>query len=343
MNLHRRNLKSRNRNNHSFRSIRIGAAIALLMLTCSMASQAWCGEDLWVSFGSGGGIVRYTSKQLTKGGTPTPTSLSFASHASGLAFDKSHNLWVVTGNENVVRFTPKQLKDLKKDSSPTPGVIITAQSAFLFIVGCNFDAKGNLWVVNSQLGTLNEISKAQLNAGSTTHLTPAIVLTSADLDHPNFVTFDKAGNAWVDSRDSNTLVEFTASQLAAGGSQSGNVIISDDGSGTSLSEPGEPVFDKKGNLWVPNFGSDTVVEFATGQLTATGNPAPQVKLTSAILAGPFGAAFADNGDLVIMNSEDGVISEFALNQLKASGAPVPKFSVQGADTLNEQIIFGPAS
>jgi len=156
MNLHSWNLNPSILKNHSFRWGRIGAAIALLMLTCGMASQAWCGEDLWVTFGFGGGIVRYTSKQLTKGGTPTPISLSTDSHASGLAFDKSHNLWAVTGNENVVRFTPKQLKDLKKDSSPTPGVIITAQSAFLFIVGCNFDAKGNLWVVNTQLGTLNE-------------------------------------------------------------------------------------------------------------------------------------------------------------------------------------------
>jgi secreted PhoX family phosphatase len=315
------------------------------MLTCGMASQAWCGEDLWVSFGFGGGIVRYTSKQLTEGGTPTPTSLSFDSHASGLAFDKSHNLWAVTANQNVVRFTAKQLKDLKKNSSPTPGVIITSETDFLTIIGCNFDAAGNLWVVDAHFNSLNEISKAQLNAGSTIHLTPAIVLTSSDLNHPNFLAFDKSGNAWVDSQDSNTLVEFTASQLAAGGSQSGNVIISDDGSTTSLSQPGEPVFDKKGNLWVPNLGSDTVVEFTKGQLASTGSPAPQVKLNSPppVFSEPWGAAFASNGDLVIMNQGDGKISELTPSQLKASGSPTPKFSITGSDTLNEQIIFGPPS
>jgi hypothetical protein len=287
MNLHRLNLNPRNMKSDSFRWPRLGAAIALLMLTCGMASQAWCGEDLWVSFGFGGGIVRYTSKQPTKGGTPTPISLSTEPGAAGLAFDKAHNLWTVVNFQNVERFTAKQLKNLKKDPNPTPGVIITSETDFLTTIGCNFDAAGNLWVVDAQFNSLNEISKAQLNAGSTIHLTPAIVLTSADLNHPNFVTFDKAGNAWVDSQDSNTLVEFTPSQLAAGGSQSGNLIISDDGSTTSLSEPGEPVFDKKGNLWVPNLGSDTVVEFAKSQLTSTGNPAPQVKLTSAIFSEPW--------------------------------------------------------
>jgi len=50
-------------------------------------------------------------------------------------------------------------------------------------------------VVDAQLASLNEISKAQLNAGSNIHLTPAIVLTSPDLNHPNFLTFDKGGNA----------------------------------------------------------------------------------------------------------------------------------------------------
>ena len=205
-------LISRSLKNHSFPWGRLGAAIALLMLTCGAPAQAWCAEDLWVSFGFGGGIVAYGSKQLQKGGTPTPISLSSDPGAAGLAFDKAHNLWAVVNFQNVVRFTAKQLKNLKKDPNPTPGVIITSQTAFMFIVGCNFDAKGNLWVVNTQIGTLNEISKTQLNAGSTTQLTPAIVLTSADLNHPNFVTFDKSGNAWVDSQDSNTLVEFTASQ-----------------------------------------------------------------------------------------------------------------------------------
>jgi hypothetical protein len=71
MNLHQRNLNPRNLKNHSFRWPRLGAAIALLMLICGAAAQAWC-EDLWVAFGFGGSIVRYTSKQLQKGDTPTP-------------------------------------------------------------------------------------------------------------------------------------------------------------------------------------------------------------------------------------------------------------------------------
>jgi sugar lactone lactonase YvrE len=95
------------------------------------------------------------------------TSLSSDSDASGLAFDKAHNLWAVFNAQNVVRFTAKQLKNLKKDSSPTPSVIITSETDFLTVFGCNFDAAGNLWVVDAHFNSLNEISKAQLNAGST--------------------------------------------------------------------------------------------------------------------------------------------------------------------------------
>jgi len=44
-----------------------------------------------------------------------------------------------------------------------------------------------------------------------------------------------------------------------------------------------------------------------------------------------------------MNQFDGKILEFTPNQIKATGAPVPKFSIETSDTLNDQIIFGPAS
>jgi hypothetical protein len=59
---------------------------------------------------------------------PTPIDLSTYTTASGLAFDKSHNLWVVAEEDEVVEFTAAQLKNLKKDPSPTPGVIITSKN-----------------------------------------------------------------------------------------------------------------------------------------------------------------------------------------------------------------------
>ncbi len=157
------------------------------------------------------------------------------------------------------------------------------------------------------------------------------------------MTFDKGGNAWVDSSGNDKIAEFSASQLTSGGSKPANVVLSDDGSGTSLNEPGEIAFDKNGNLWVPSYGSNTVVKYAKSQLTSSGSPAPTVKLSSAIFNGPWGAAFSSKGGLAIVNYSDGTIAAFSSKQLKASGAPVPKASVTGNGTDSSQIVFGPAS
>jgi sugar lactone lactonase YvrE len=330
-------------NDNTFRWQRSVAAVAVLMLTCGMPLQAWCGSsDLWLTFESGGGIESYTSGQLKKSGMPSPVHLSTFSFVLGLAFDKSHNLWADAGHFQVVRFTSKELKDLKKNPNPTPGVIITSTSSFGNIIGCNFDQKGNLWVVDVGNDTLNELTKAQLAAGSG-DITPAIIITLSGLQDPNFVTFDKAGNAWVDDEGNAQIAEFSASQLTSSGMKTPAVLLSDDGSGTSLATPGEIVFDKKGNLWVANFDSDTVVEYAKHQLGNSGSPAPTVKLSSSIFDGPFGAAFDSEGNLVVANINSGTIAKFTPDQLKVSGAPVPKVAVTATQTNSYQITFGPAS
>ncbi len=319
------------------------AAIAVLMLTCGTPSHAWC-ANLWISFYDGGGIDSYTSKQLAKSGTPTAIHMTgpYANSSTGLAFDKSHNLWAVIDNDEVVRFTPAQLKNLKHDPSPTPGVIITSTSTFTDLAGCKFDHNGNLWLVDFDNGSIDELSKAQLAAGSG-DVTPNIVITSSDLVEPSFVTFDKAGNAWVASAGIE-IAEFSASQLTSGGSKLPTVLISNNGSYcTSLCAPGEIAFDPKGNLWVPNEDADTVVEYAKDQLTSSGSPAPKVTLSSAIFNDPWGAAFDSSGNLVVMSYFSETIAKFTAKQLKASGAPVPKVSVTGNESNNYQIIFGPAS
>ena len=321
---------------------RSATAIALLMLTCGTPSHAWC-ANLWVAFENGSGIASYTSKQLKTSGTPTPINLSTFPDANGLAFDKTHNLWaVIDDDQEVVQFTAAQLKELKHDPSPTPAVTITSTSTFEVITGCSFDHQGNLWVVDSENNSIDELSKAQLAAGSG-NVTPAIVISSSDLNDPGAVTFDKLGNAWVNSFLNSEIAEFSASQLTSPGTKSATVVLADDGSGTSLSAPGWIAFDKNGNLWVPNYGADTVVEYAKDQLTSSGNPAPTVKLSSAIFDQPLAAVFDGSGNLVVMNYTNGTIAKFTPKQFKASGTPVPMVSLTGSETENQQIIFGPAS
>ena len=332
-----------------FREHRLAAAIALLMLTCGVPAPGRCASaNLWLSFSGGGGVTggsgieSYTSKQLKKSGMPTPIALSTFATVTGLAFDHSHNLWAVANEDEVVEFTAAQLKNLKNDPSPMPGVIITSTATFGQLIGCNFDHQGNLWVANPGNHAFYELSKGQLAAGSG-NVTSPVVITSSELNGGLFVTFDTAGNAWLDSWEDNTIVEFSADQLASSGSKSPNVVLSDDGSGTSLSNPQGIAFDKSGRLWVANLSSDTIVEYAKDQLTSSGNPTPTVKLGNTMFDGPSGVAFNAKGNLVVMNNFGGTIFELSAKQIKASGMPVPKSKVTGTEDGEFQIIFGPAS
>jgi sugar lactone lactonase YvrE len=318
---------------------RVSASFGAFAIVCAIASQAWA-ANLWVSYYGSDHIDSYSPKQLAHSGAPAPTQLNPSATATGLAFDKHHNLWAVLGDDAVAEFSAAQVKNLSSNSAPTPIVVITSTSTFSDIIGCNFDRQGNLWVVDGENKSIDEISKAQLAAGSA-DVTPAIVISSTDLFFPNFVTFDKKGNAWIDSENNSEIAEFSAAQLRSGGSKTPAVVISDDGSG-SLEFPGEIAFDSKGNLWVPNYGNETVVEFAKTDLATSGSPTPMVTLSSSIFNGPWGLAFQGSGKLIVMNYADAKIVKFTAKQFKSSGAPVPGIVVQGKGTENYQITFGPS-
>jgi streptogramin lyase len=319
-----------------------GLAIAVLALACSIPSLAWC-NDLWVPF-TGNGIDVFTSKQLQKSGTPSPIQLDSLPKFTGLAFDKSHNLWVVSIDpDEVVEFTPAQLKKLKENSTPTPAVVITDSSSDGYAGrGCNFDPNGNLWIADFANDSLDELSKAQLAAGSADEPFNEVI-TSSDLDETDFVTFDSRGNAWATGDGLNKIVEFSSSQLSSSGDKSPAIVLSDDGSGTSVSGPGQPAFDKKGNLWIPNLGANTVVEFEKSQLSSSGNPAPTVKLSSTVFNKPWGATFDNKGDLIVVNADGGAISKFTPKQLTKTSAPTPAVTLTTGPNDVSQILFGPSS
>jgi sugar lactone lactonase YvrE len=317
------------------------AAIALLMLTCGTPPSAWCAsKNLWVA-NQNGVIESYSSKQLKKSGMPTPIELNTTGSAQGLAFDKSKNLWATVhpDHSEVVQFTAAQLKDLKHNPNPTPAVVISTDTTVVRdLFGCHFDSQGNLWIADTQNGSLDELSKAQLAAGSAEEVTPNIIITSPDLFNAEFVTFDKDGNAWVSGSGEDTIAEFTASQLTSGGSKSATIVLT-----TNLC-PEDMEFDKEGDLWVAGACSDTVVKFASSQLTSSGSPTPTVTLNSASFSDdePSGLAFDSSGDLLVATFVGDTISKLTPKQLKASGAPVPKVVVTIPEAGDNQIIFGPA-
>ena len=143
-------------------------------------------------------------------------------------------------------------------------------------------------------------------------LTPAA--TIAGLEGPVQLAFDSSGNLFVSNDSSNTVTEFSADSLAAGGNIAPIATL------TGLNGPGVLAFDASGDLYVANGGDDggtTVSEFSTDSLAAGGTIAPVATLTG--LINPSAIAFDSRGNVYVANGIHGggasVVSEFSAASL----------------------------
>ncbi|MFZ2063223.1 MAG: hypothetical protein WAU82_19605 [Candidatus Binatus sp.] len=101
----------------------------------------------------------------------------------GVVFDSSNNLWVIDGGTAIMggtippsleEFTEAQLKNLKKDPTPTPNVQITSSTDFVFPQQAVFDTAGNLWVSDNGANAVFVVTPAQLAAGGDIAFTTTI-------------------------------------------------------------------------------------------------------------------------------------------------------------------------
>jgi hypothetical protein len=184
---------------------------------------------------------------------------------------------------------------------------------------------GRLWLPVRFDGQVQSFARAQLAAGGDR---PGIAITGAG-DEPINAIFDNRGNMWVATFGDSTLLKYSPAKLAApGGDREPDVIIRSDANG-SLNGPVGLAFDKRGNLWVGNFGplngtgpgDDTLVRFTPGQLARSGQPTPGVIITG--FANPYGHAFDAQGNLWVGNNRADNVLRFTPAQLARSGAVGP--------------------
>src|SRR5262249_11317271 len=191
-------------------------------------------------------------------------------------------LWIANGN-NVVEFVPSQIIGGVQNVAPhrniSSGSLGTPQ-------GVTFDASGNLWVLDpgamingTATPALLKFSAGQLAAlGMSNSPDPTAIITSTSLAFPQQSVFDAAGNQWVSDHNNNTVLVFTAAQLAMTGTN--NLMPAVVISSAAFNGPLGIVFDSAGNLWVANNGEvplnnnatspagTTIVEFAKANLPA---------------------------------------------------------------------------
>jgi secreted PhoX family phosphatase len=267
-------------------------------------------------------------------------------------------LWVANGT-NVVEFSPSQLTNGTSD--PAPRRTITS-SVFTAPQGVVFDYYGDLWVIDG--GTmasggkvapaLYEFSAKQLsNLSSNPAPTPVMTISSASLVFPQQATFDGNGNLWVSDNGSNAVFVFTAKQLSV--TSTTTVPAATITSTPGFNGPLGITFDYRGNLWVANNGSNTIVGFNASSLPAV-NPSSTAAQTvpaliptttlsdngSGSIQAPWALAVDGYGDLWSSNANaPNTVVEFAKSQLATTGSPTPNITLASATVSNNATLVAP--
>ena len=155
-----------------------------------------------------------------------------------VAVDANHNAWVANqGGTSITRVSPD-------------GQTFLDSQCCMGASGLAIDALGVVWVANYYSNSISRVAAD----GSVL----ATRLTGGGIDHPQAIAVDGAGTVWVANYRTNTLSELTGSASANPGqalSPPAGFLLD-----AKLSEPSGLAVDSSGNLWLPNFGADTLTE-----------------------------------------------------------------------------------
>jgi hypothetical protein len=122
------------------------------------------------------------------------------------------------------------------------------------------------------------------------------------------------------------------------------VVISNPFAATFVNPPGAGAFDSGGNLWVPNSGGNTIVEFSAAQVEQGGTPEPIITIANpsgrTFISQPSALAFDSTGNLWVVNqgnpnNNNATIIEYTAQQLTSNPQDQPfTFAPEAIITVN---------
>jgi streptogramin lyase len=239
-------------------------------------------------------------------------------------------LWV----PNFFNFTVVAFDSSQRAKSGEPKPVLTNESGAIDSPEETlFDASGNLWVTNCSdpiigAGTILEFTKDQLKKLSEDSApNPAVTL----LDDGSFnifgcpygAAFGSDQSLWAANRFGATLVQFTPSQLSAGGVQVPNTKITS----TNFGQLEGIQFDSAGTLWVADILSSQIYGFKSTTLAAAegtvADLTPDIINSSAAISGPTDVLIDSSGNQWVSNCLTSTVVEFSSSDVAMSGSPAP--------------------
>jgi ligand-binding sensor domain-containing protein len=179
--------------------------------------------------------------------------------------------------------------DLLRGGGPNASTFL--KNVWEQVLSLAFDGGGNLWLLTSA-GGATQLSIVPWRDLAKDDGTAEVTNIPLGRGLSSFA-FDGSGGIWAASPQTNTVVRYTADQLASADTLEPAVTLR--ANGQSLNAPTIVFFDGAGNLWVAN-DADTsnLVRYSPRQIAATGYPIPLVTLSA---PRPSAVAFDASGNL----------------------------------------------
>jgi len=251
---------------------------------------------------AGGGSGPFSAPHYLDG---TGTTAAF-NGPQGIGLDAAGNIYVADGGNFRIR-------------KVTPAGVVTTFAGIgplQLISDVKLDAAGNVYATDTMQNVIWKISPAgtiALFAGTLNTVGGADGTgAAAQFNSPGGMAIDANGTIYVADSGNNTIRKVTAGGVVTTIAGTAGVKGSSDGTGSAASfyEPGGLALDAAGNLYIADFGNNTIRKLTpAGVVTTFAGTARDMEIcqdgtgSAASFAGPAFLAFDTNGNLLVTDSD----------------------------------------